>query len=58
MSDDPRLPTEPWNLREIGLMSARILPRYEKVGLMKYFGGAAADQLSGERMIRELDQAA
>jgi hypothetical protein len=25
---------------------------------MKYFGGAAADQLSGERMIRELDQAA
>ena len=46
------------NLREIGLMSARILPRYEKVGLMKYFGGAAADQLSGERMIRELDQAA
>ena len=46
------------NLREIGLMSARILPRYEKVGLMKYFGGVAADKLSGEQMIGELDRAA
>jgi hypothetical protein len=45
------------NLREIGLMSERVLPRYEKVGLMKYFGGAAADRLSGEAMIRDLDGA-
>lgn len=43
------------NLREIGLMSARILPRYEQQGLMQYFGGAAADRLSGEQMIRDLD---
>jgi hypothetical protein len=46
------------NLRAIGLMSARILPHYERVGLMKYFGGSAADQLTGEQMIRELEQAA
>lgn len=44
------------NLREIGLMSPRILPAYEKAGLLKYFGGAAADKLSGEEMIRELDR--
>jgi hypothetical protein len=43
------------NLREIGLMSPRILPRYEQQGLMQYFGGVAADQLSGEQMIRDLD---
>ena len=46
------------NLREIGLMSARILPRYERAGLMKYFTGAAADTLTGEQMIGELDRAA
>jgi hypothetical protein len=46
------------NLREIGLMSERILPHYERVGLMKYFGGAAADRVTGESMIRELDSAA
>jgi hypothetical protein len=34
------------NLREIGLMSPRILPRYEAAGLMRYFGGAAADRLT------------
>jgi hypothetical protein len=43
------------NLREIGLMSPRILPKYEKTGLMEYFGGTAADRLSGEQMIKELD---
>jgi hypothetical protein len=43
------------NLREIGLMSPRVLPRYEKTGLMQYFGGAAADRLSGEQMIHDLD---
>jgi hypothetical protein len=46
------------NLREIGLLSDRIIPRYESVGLMKYFGGAAADQLTGTGMIAELDRAA
>jgi hypothetical protein len=46
------------NLREIGLMSRRILPHYERVGLMKYFGGSAADQLTGEQMIRELEREA
>jgi hypothetical protein len=43
------------NLREIGLMSPRILPRYEQVGLMKFYDGAAADKLSGPQMIRDLD---
>jgi hypothetical protein len=46
------------NLREIGLMSPRIVPHYERVGLMRYFGGVAADKLSGEQMLRELDRAA
>ncbi|MGH7297460.1 MAG: ferritin-like domain-containing protein, partial [Polyangiaceae bacterium] len=46
------------NLREIGLMSARILPHYERVGLMKYFGGSAADQLTGDQMLRELEREA
>jgi hypothetical protein len=46
------------NLREIGLLTDRIIPRYEEVGLMKYFGGAAADQLTGKGMIAELDRAA
>jgi hypothetical protein len=46
------------NLREIGLMSPRILSQYDKAGLMKYFGGAAADKLSGEQMIADLDRAA
>jgi hypothetical protein len=46
------------NLREIGLLTDRIIPRYEQVGLMKYFGGAAADKLSGKAMIAELDRAA
>jgi hypothetical protein len=46
------------NLREIGLLSDRIMPRYESVGLMRYFGGAAADKLSGQGMLAELDRAA
>jgi hypothetical protein len=46
------------NLREIGLMSPRILPHYEAVGLMQYFGGDAADKLSGQKMIADLDKAA
>jgi hypothetical protein len=46
------------NLREIGLLTPRVIPRYEKAGLMRYFGGAAADKLTGDQMIRELDRAA
>lgn len=46
------------NLREIGLMSPRILAHYERVGLMEYFGGVAADKVTGEQMIRELDEQA
>jgi len=46
------------NLRAIGLLSPRILPAYERAGLAQYFGGASADTLSGEQMIRELDRAA
>ena len=46
------------NLREIGLLTPRMIPRYEKVGLMKYFGGAAADQITGNAMIADLDRAA
>jgi hypothetical protein len=45
------------NLREIGLLSERIQRDYDRVGLMQYFGGAAADKLSGEGMLRELDAA-
>jgi hypothetical protein len=46
------------NLREIGLLTPRIIPRYEEVGLMKYFGGDAADKITGKGMIAELDRAA
>jgi len=45
------------NLRAIGLLSERMKPRYERVGLMKYFGGAAATELSGEQLVAELDAA-
>ncbi len=45
------------NLREIGLLSPRIVPHYESAGLMKYSRGAAADVLTGEQMVRELDRA-
>ncbi|MFO0713825.1 MAG: ferritin-like domain-containing protein [Sandaracinus sp.] len=43
------------NLREIGLLSDRIKPHYERVGLAKYFGGVAADQLTGDQMLADLD---
>ncbi|MFO0593535.1 MAG: ferritin-like domain-containing protein [Polyangiaceae bacterium] len=41
------------NLREIGLMTPRILPRYEEAGLMKYFGGRAADKITAAEMLSE-----
>ncbi len=46
------------NLREIGLLTPRILPHYDRVGLLQYMDGASADQLSAESMIAELDRAA
>ncbi|MDB4944433.1 MAG: uncharacterized protein JWP97_3967 [Labilithrix sp.] len=46
------------NLREIGLITPRILPRYEKVGLLQYMGGLSADRLDGAGMLAELDRAA
>jgi len=42
------------NLREIGLLSPRIMPRYEEVGLMRYFDGAAADKLTAEKLLADL----
>jgi hypothetical protein len=46
------------NLRAIGLVSERMIPRYAKVGLLEYMDGLAADRLDGEGMILELDRAA
>ncbi len=43
------------NLREIGLLSDRIKPHYESVGLLKYMGMKSADQLTGDEMIADLD---
>ena len=43
------------NLRAIGLLTPRIMPYYEKVGLLQYFDGVSADRLSGEQMLRDLD---
>jgi len=46
------------NLREVGLVTPRIIPAYEKVGLLVYMSGLAADRLDGEGMLAELDRAA
>jgi hypothetical protein len=46
------------NLREIGLLSPRIVPHYERAELMKYSAGAAANELTGEQMISDLDRVA
>jgi len=40
------------NLREIGLLTPRVMKRYEEVGLMKYFGGLAADKLTAEQLLQ------
>ncbi len=40
------------NLREIGLLSSRIMPRYEQVGLMKYFDGLSADKLTSAQLLQ------
>lgn len=39
------------NLREIGLLTERVMPRYEEAGLMQYFGGPAADKLTAEQLL-------
>ena len=46
------------NLRAIGLVSPRIVPCYEKVGLTRYMNGLAADRLDGAGMIADLDRVA
>jgi hypothetical protein len=43
------------NLREIGLLSDKIRPAYEQAGLARFFTGLAADKLTGDGMIAELD---
>jgi hypothetical protein len=43
------------NLREIGLLSDRIKPHYDRVGLSRYFGGISADKLTGDQMLADLD---
>ena len=46
------------NIREIGLLTPRVQPYYEKAGMGQYFHGAAAPDLSGEQMLAELDRGA
>jgi hypothetical protein len=46
------------NLREIGLLTERIKPHYDSVGLLRYMGFKAADQLSGDEILSELDHGA
>jgi len=46
------------NLREIGLLSDRVRPHYEAAGLGVYFQGAAADRLTAQMLIDDLDPGA
>lgn len=41
------------NLREIGLLSPRILPHYEQAGLAQYMHGKAADALTSADLLTE-----
>jgi hypothetical protein len=41
------------NLREIGLLTDRILPHYERAGLGQYVGGRSAMDLSADEMLAE-----
>ena len=34
-----------------GLMSERIKPHYDRVGLMRYFGGKAADTVTEQELL-------
>ncbi len=39
------------NLRDIGLLSERIMPAYQAIGLMRYFDGASARELEVESLL-------
>jgi hypothetical protein len=43
------------NLREIGLLTPRVRPRYEAAGLAPYFEGPSADRITEERLVGELE---
>jgi hypothetical protein len=43
------------NLREIGLLGDRIRPRYARAGLDRYFEGPAADRITDELLVSELE---
>ena len=43
------------NLREIGLLTPRILPHYARAGLAQYLDGAAADKLTAQMILDDLD---
>jgi len=43
------------NLRFIGLLSERIMQHYDDAGLLGYYDGANASQITGEQMLTELD---
>jgi hypothetical protein len=43
------------NLREIGLLSDRVMGHYERAGLTQYMHGLDATRISGDGMLRELD---
>jgi len=43
------------NLREIGLLSERSYRHYDSAGLLQYLDGKAADCLTGDMMLQELD---
>lgn len=40
------------NLREIGLLTDRILPHYKRVGLAQYMNGRSATQIEAEDLVR------
>ncbi len=44
------------NLREIGLLSDRVMQHYADAGLLKFMNGKHAMNLTGDEMLRELDE--
>jgi hypothetical protein len=42
------------NLRAIGILTPRIMPHYDRAGLMQYFGGQSADQLTAEQLLESV----
>jgi hypothetical protein len=43
------------NLREIGLLTPRVRPRYEAAGLAPYFEGLSADRITDAELVAELE---